>query len=153
MLVVGSVFGRPGGLILVGLVLSLVLAATSLAEPRFDGDRDLLVRPAQADQLASSYDVPAGRVEVDLTRVDDLDELDGRNLLLESNAGEIVVVVPDGLAVEFSGDIDYGGAIETPFGNRDGWDVNLSGQTGDADDPTLHVDTFLDFGHIELRQS
>jgi phage shock protein PspC (stress-responsive transcriptional regulator) len=153
MLVVGSVFGRPGGLILVGLVLSLGLAATSLAEPRFDGDRDLLVRPTQADQLGSSYDVPAGRVEVDLTRIDDLDELDGRNLVVESNAGEIVVVVPDGLAVEFGGDIDYGGAIETPFGNRDGWDVTLSGRVGDSDDPTLHVDTFLDFGHIELRQS
>jgi phage shock protein PspC (stress-responsive transcriptional regulator) len=153
MLVVGSVFGRPGGLILVGLVLSLVLAATSLAEPRFDGDRDLLVRPTQADQLGTAYDVPAGRVQVDLTRVEDLDELDGRELLLESNAGEIVVVVPDGLAVEFSGDIDYGGAIETPFGNRDGWDVTLSGRTGDPDDPTLRIDTFLNFGHIELRQS
>jgi phage shock protein PspC (stress-responsive transcriptional regulator) len=153
MLVVGSVFGRPGGLILLGAVLSLVLAATSLAQPRFDGDRDLLVRPTQADQLAPAYDVPAGRIQVDLTRVEDLDELDGRSLVVESNAGEIVVVVPDGLAVDFSGDIDFGGAIETPFGNRDGWDVTLSGRTGDNDDPTLRVDTFLDFGHIELRQS
>lgn len=153
MLVVGSVFGRPGGLILVGLLLSLGLAATSLAEPRFDGDRDLLVRPVRADQLATAYTVPAGRVEVDLTQVRDLEALDGHSLSLRANAGDVLVLVPDGLAVDFRGDIDYGGAIETPFADRAGWDFGLTGRTGDAGDPTLDLNTRLDFGHIELRQS
>lgn len=153
MLVVGSVYGRPGGLILLGAVLALALAATSISEPRFEGDRDLLVRPVRAAQLAPSYDLPAGAVELDLTQVSDLEALDGRSVSVEANAGEILVVVPDGLAVDFSGDIDYGGAIDAPFATRAGWDFGLDGRLGERNEPTVTITTSLDFGHIELRQS
>ena len=96
MLVLGSVYGRPGGLILLGLVACVALAAVSVAQPRFDGDRNLEVAPTSADQLEAAYDVPAGRVAVDLTDVEDLDSLDGRTLDLSANAGELLVIVPDG---------------------------------------------------------
>lgn len=153
MLVVGSVYGRPGGLILLGVVCCVVLAAVSVAQPRFDGERNLEVTPTSADQLEDAYDVPAGRIAVDLTDVDDLDQLDGRTLDLSANAGELLIVVPDGLTVDLDADIAYGGAVDWPDGTRGGWDFGLDRRFGDADAPTISVDADLDFGHIELRQS
>ncbi len=153
MLVVGSVYGRPGGLILLGILSCVALAAVSVTEPRFDGDRDLRVAPASADQLQGSYRVPAGRIAVDLTDVTDLDSLDGRTLDLAANAGELLVTVPDGLTVELDATVAYGGAVDWPDGTRDGWDFGLDRRIGDADDPTITVTADLDFGHIELRQS
>ena len=79
MLVVGSVYGRPGGLILLGVASCLVLAAVSVAQPRFDGDRNLEVAPPRPTSWRGSYDVPAGRIAVDLTGIDDVDTLDGRH--------------------------------------------------------------------------
>ncbi len=153
MLVVGSVYGRPGGLILLGVVACVVLAAVSVAQPRFDGDRNLEASPTSAAQLEDVYDVPAGRVAVDLTDLEDVDSLDGRALELSANAGELLVIVPEGLTVDLDANISYGGAIDWPDGTRDGWNVGLDRRIGDADDPTISIDADLDFGHIELRQS
>ena len=153
MLVVGSVYGRPGGLILLGVVASVVLAAVSVAQPRFDGDRNVEVAPTSAEDLESSYDVPAGRIAVDLTDVEDVDALDGRTLDLSANAGELLVIVPDGVTVDLDATVGYGGAIDWPGGTRDGWDFGLDRRIGDPDDPTIAVTADLDFGHIELRQS
>ena len=114
MLVVGSVYGRPGGLILLGVVASVVLAAVSVAQPRFDGDRNVEVAPTSAEDLESSYDVPAGRIAVDLTDVEDVDALDGRTLDLSANAGELLVIVPDGVTVDLDATVGYGGAIDWP---------------------------------------
>ncbi len=152
MLLVGSVHGRPGGLVLLGILCCVALAAVSVTQPRFDGDRDLTVAPTSADGLEGSYSVPAGRIAVDLTDVDDLDALDGRTLDLSANAGELLVTVPEGLTVELVANVAYGGAVDWPDGTRGGWDFGLDRRFGDADDPTITVDADLDFGHIELRQ-
>lgn len=154
MLVVGAFFGRAGGLILLGVVTSLVLGGTALSEPTFDGERDLVIRPTSAAELESSYDVPAGRIELDLTGMDS-DDLDGRSVGLDANVGEIVVVVPDDVDVSFHARIAFGGAIETPAGDRDGWGPEMTGMllasAGTTADLELDID--LDMGHIELRQS
>ncbi len=152
MLVVGSVYGRPGGLILLGVVACVVLAAVTVAEPRFDGERNLEIAPTSADQLDAAYSVPAGRIAVDLREIDDVRSLDGRNLDLSANAGELLVIIPDGLTVDLDADIAFGGAVDWPDGTRGGWDFGMERRIGDAQDPTITVDADLDFGHIELRQ-
>ncbi len=154
MLVVGAFFGRAGGLIALGLVTSLVLGGTALSQPTFDGERDLVIRPTSGAGLESFYDVPAGRIELDLTRMD-AEELDGRSVQLDANVGEIVVVVPDDVDVSFDARIDFGGAIETPEVTRDGWGPQLSGRLLAETEPVadLELDIDLDMGHIELRQS
>jgi hypothetical protein len=153
MLVVGAFWGRPGGLIALGVVASLLLAAFSIGNPTFEGDRDASFTPMRATDVASSYDVPAGRIELDLTRIDDLEELDGRRISMEANAGELVVTVPEDLAVELDADIEYGGAIETPAGELDGWGRTLHSRI-DGGDAVAEIDLELDlkFGHIEVRQ-
>ena len=153
MLVLGAFWGRPGGLIALGLVSSLLLAAFSIGNPTFEGDRDARFAPERAVDVAAVYDVPAGRIELDLTEVRDLEELDGKNIRVEANAGELVVIVPDDLAVELDADIEYGGAIETPSRMLDGWSRTLQTRI-DEGDAVAEVQLELDvqFGHIEVRQ-
>ena len=153
MLVVGAFFGRAGGLIVLGIIASVSLGGAALSEPTFEGERDLVARPASSADLASSYDVPAGRIELDLTRLTP-EELDNRSVDLDVNVGEIVVIVPDDVDVAFDARIGYGGAIETPVGDRDGWsprfESELQGEPGRAD---LELDIDMNWGHIEVRQS
>ncbi len=96
MLVVGAWFGRPGGLILLGLVATVSLLATSVAEPRFSGDRVLNETPTTAVQVNDRYFVPAGQMHIDMSNIRDIEKLDGRTIDVESNAGEIVVTIPRG---------------------------------------------------------
>ncbi len=153
MLLLGAFVGRAGGLIALGLVGVLALVATGIGGPSFEGSRDQTIRPASAADVADHYQVPAGRIDLDLTDVRDLEALDGRSITIEANAGELLVAVPDGLHVDYDADIQYGGAITTPAGERDGWASELAGQLGDPEnDPSIHLNIDLKFGHIEVRQ-
>ncbi len=152
-LVLGAFVGRAGGLIALGLITVLVLVGTWVAEPTFSGQRDLLERPVTAAQLDALYDVPAGRAEIDLTGIADLEELDGRSLAVEVNAGEIVLVVPEGLEVDLDARVSAGGEIATPGLNRDGWDVSVDRiiQTDVEPRAVLRADLKVGFGRIEVR--
>jgi hypothetical protein len=155
MLLVGSFIGRAGGLIALGVIASLALSATALSNPSYDGDRDVVIRPTTAAAVQDSYDVPAGRIELDLTRVADPENLDGRSVDLDVNVGEIVVIVPDDIDVSYNARIDYGGVIDTPTAVRDGWESQLDGELDGGPDSNAQValDIDLRMGHIELRQS
>jgi phage shock protein PspC (stress-responsive transcriptional regulator) len=152
MLVVGAFVGRAGGLVFLGLLAAVALPATALGAPTYDGDRDLFRRPVTAAQLEDSLSVPAGRITVDLTAVGDLEELDDRVLSLDANAGEIVVVVPDGLRVAYLAEVRYGGAVESPDSVRGGWNIEASGVVNPGAAPELTLDADLGFGRVEVRQ-
>ena len=151
-LVVGSVYGRPGGLVLAGVISLLALSATSVVEPTFEGERDLMLRPASVSQLDSTYDLPAGRAEIDLRGIRDLEALDGRTLAVSLNAGEIVLIVPAGLAVDLDARVSAGGEISTPELDREGWGAAVD-RTVLSDDSraTLVADLQVGFGRIHVR--
>jgi phage shock protein PspC (stress-responsive transcriptional regulator) len=153
MLVLGAFFGRAGGLPLLGVVAAIALPLTAIGGPTYDGDRNLEATPASAADVASSYDVPAGRIQLDLTEVDDLEALDGRSISVDASAGEIVVLVPDDLRVRYDATVEFGGAVDTPSVQRDGWGASASGVVNDDADTTIDLELDLRFGHIELRQS
>lgn len=150
MLVVGAFWGRAGGLILVGLLAAFATLVTSLVDG-LDAGR-LVDRPTTAAALESSYDLDAGEIEIDLTRLDAgaLDALDGRTLDLEATFGHLVLIVPDeGLDIRAESTIDGGGET-VMFGDR------VDGSTdgtydGGASVPQLTVDARLVFGQIEFR--
>lgn len=160
MLVVGSFFGRAGGLVLLGLVSLGALGVTSVAEPSFDGDRDRVIRPSSSADLEARYSVPAGRVVVDLTELSEPSALAGRSIAVDVNAGEIVVIVPPEVSIDLDADIRYGGAIATPDGRtQEGWGPAVStrfeGETprGDtAGAEPLELDLETGFGHIDVRR-
>jgi phage shock protein PspC (stress-responsive transcriptional regulator) len=154
MLVVGSFFGRAGGLILLGVVSAVVLAATSIAEPRFSGDRAQEFAPTSAAAVQDRYHVPAGQIVLDLTDVRDPAELDGRTIELDANAGELVVVLPDDVAAVVDASIEFGGAVELPDRSEDGFGVDVRSLVNNGDsEATVDLDLDLQFGHIEVRTS
>jgi phage shock protein PspC (stress-responsive transcriptional regulator) len=155
MLLVGSAFGRPGGLIALGVVALVALVATSLGNPSFSGERNQVERPLSAAQVQDEYTVPAGRVELDLTGVRDVAELDGRRIELRGNVGELVVVLPDGVDVRLDASIDFGGVIDAPGVSRDGWNVRVAQEwSSGTTEPVAEIDLTLRLrtGHIEVRQ-
>ena len=154
MLLVGSVFGRPGGLIALGLVALVSTVAVGVGEPDFGGDRDQRVLPLSAASVQDEYRVPAGRIELDLRDVRDPEELDGRTIALEANVGELLVILPGNVTANVVADIDLGGVIDVPGVAREGWDVSLRNLVSGYDESVASVDLRLELraGHIEVRQ-
>jgi hypothetical protein len=154
MLVVGSFFGRPGGLVLLGVIASLSLGGAAVSNPSYDGERDLVAVPKNAAAVDDTYRVPAGRIELDLTKVKDLEALDGRTVTLDANVGEIVVDVPRDLTVNYVADMRFGGAVDAPGVTRGGWNFTKRGEVDAvrASKAEVDLDLSLDFGHIELRR-
>src|SRR4051812_29357372 len=129
MLLIGAFRGRPGGLIALGLVSSLGLLVTSIIGAATAGtvdNRELLVRPSSPAALADSYRISNGSILVDLSRMRGLPALDGRDLSLRLNAGEITVLVPEGLNVDVDVDIRYAGEIRVGDVTRDGFDPSVT---------------------------
>ena len=156
MLVVGSVFGRAGGLVLLALVAAVSLAVSGLAEPSYRGSRDLVITPTSTADLRSSYSVPAGTITVDLTKLSEPEALAGRELDLQVNAGEIVVIVPGYVDVDLDAEVRFGGSIDTPDGlTHDGWGTDVE-RTYDGPPSTtgapLELDLLAKFGHIDVRR-
>lgn len=153
MLVIGAFVGRAGGLIFVGIVAALALAVTATVDGNWDGDRMTVRTPQSAQAVQDSYDLGAGEMVLDLTEVADLENLDGRRVSLEAFAGEMVVRVPEGLDVDVSSDIAWGGEILVDGVRRDGGGVSLDRTIdGGADVPDLQLDIDLMVGRIHVVQ-
>lgn len=153
MLVVGAFVGRPGGLIALGVIALVTSSVMRVGDLNFTGDQDEVLRPAVATSVQNEYRMPAGRLELDLRRVSDLEELNGRTVEIDGNVGEIVVVLPRDLAATVDartnfGSIDIGGA------SSEGINLTRVTDVGDPGDAVAEIDLVLQMraGHIEVRQ-
>ncbi len=149
MLLVGAFFGRAGGLILLGLVTTTVLAGVTVGENV--NTETLTFRPTTAADLIGGYSQGAGEMVVDLRGVTDLSTLDGRTLTLETGAGRIEVIVPDGIDVVASGSA-AAGDLQIFDTSRDGIGVDLTSRLDvPAEQATLTIDAELGFGEIVIH--
>ncbi|WP_183096090.1 PspC domain-containing protein [Nocardioides stalactiti] len=149
MLVVGSVFGRAGGLIFVGLVAALATLAASAVEDISAGQVD--AQPTTAEQVDDRYYVGAGEVILDLTDLSpaELEELDGRTIELEARFGHVLVLVPEeGLDVNVQSNVEAGGE-SVVFGERT--DGSLTGWHDGGTDTRIDLDLTVLFGQIEVE--
>jgi len=153
-LVLGAFWGRAGGLILLGLLGTVVLVASVAAHEWDVTGRHIDISPTSAAALSSRYDFDLGEARIDLTRLDPAD-LDGRTLTIDGGVGHIRIVVPDGVEVHAHGSVDGPGQVEIFDTSRGGFDSALSetrpaadGTTVDA--PVLTVDATLDIGSVEI---
>ena len=156
MLVVGSVAGRPGGLILLGIVAAVALVVTATVDRygyAYEQADSFSVTPPNASTLAEGYSILAGRMDVDLTTVEDLENLDGRTLTLRAEAGDVFVVVPDGLDVRVDAEIGIGGEIVVGGQREEGRNPELVTVINAGDDvPELTLVIDLTVGSIDVRQ-
>ena len=154
LLLVGAFVGRPGGLVLLGLVASVALLVTAVTDPAYTGERELRLRPTSVATLDDAYHVPAGVIELDLRGISDPATLDGRTFDVSVGAGEVLVFVPRTVRVEYDAAVDFGGQVDA--GNRatGGWSPELTGQIG-PDDPeaTITLDLAANFGHLQVVAS
>ncbi|WP_447645584.1 hypothetical protein [Nocardioides zeae] len=152
VLVVGSFFGRPGGLVLLGLVL-VPVTALSLVVENVAGAR-LEVRPTQASALGDRYTLGAGETTVDLTGVQDVVGLEGHHLTVESGAGRVEVTLPEGLDAIVRTDVGLGSVrLLDRTGDGPGLSLNQAydapGTTPGVDEATaLTLDVRLGLGEV-----
>ncbi len=156
MLLVGAFVGRPGGLIALGIFASLGLGATSAVEASTDwqtGGETMNVAPLTSIGVQDVYTVPNGQVSLDLSRVRDVASLDGRQIDVHLNAGEIDVTLPRGVNALVHADMHFAGDLNIDGSERSGFDQSLTRTiTGSTDPnaPTITLDLDARVGQITV---
>lgn len=150
MLVVGAFYGRAGGLIFFGLVAAVATAATSVASSYDAGE--IRSTPDTAAEVADDYHLDLGEIDLDLTQVEDLENLDGHTIDIDLNVGRIAVVVPeDGLTVNVDATLEGVGEAKV-FGDKSGNSLTGVHEGGDGTDlPELTIDATNYVGEIDIQ--
>lgn len=156
MLVLGAFVGRAGGLVFLGIVAAMALAVTSLVGALGgigDGDGDRLnATPTTAATVVDRYYVPNGRVVLDLSDVRDPAELAGRSIEVGAQAGELVVIIPDGVVTRLDAEVSGPGQIDLPGHLSGGFDSHVTETLGTGPG-TFSVHAHLFAGHVDVRTS
>ena len=151
VLLLGAFFGRAGGLILVGLVASVLTAGTTVAD-RWHPDHVSEV-PTTASAVQSDYRLDVGDLVVDLTGVSNPAALDGRVIHASVGVGHLEVRVPPGVTVVTAAHIDGPGGINAFGQNTGGFGAELDNvHQGGKHAPTLTVDAHVHVGAIDLTE-
>jgi hypothetical protein len=156
-LLVGSWAGRGRGLIGLGLVLlPIVLIAQLVAPQSFvlgefrQGVGEAVLTPTSVDDLEPTYQVGAGTLTLDLSEL----ELTGTHQVrVQVGFGEAVIVVPDGVTVEVTGQV--GGGELTAFGRRSSGLAVDRVILDEVDDEVgrLELDVQVGFGEATVRRA
>ncbi|MDO7867584.1 PspC domain-containing protein [Nocardioides jiangxiensis] len=156
LLLLGSFWGRAGGLIFLGLLLIPVTLVSTVAHT-WDG-RDITYAPTSLTALSDhgySYHEDTGRLVLDLTRVADPASLEGHVVEADLAVGEIEVIVPDDINVRATAKVNGPGGFQV-FG-QDGGGIQTSNTAGigvDTDDAhTLRIRAEVNVGHIIVRSN
>jgi phage shock protein PspC (stress-responsive transcriptional regulator) len=142
-LLVGSWAGRGRGLIGVGLVLLPIVLIAQMVTPQSfaladfrQGVGEAVLTPASVEDLEPTYQIGAGTLTLDLSEL----ELTGTHQVrVQVGFGEAVIVVPDDVTVEVSGQV--GGGELTAFDRR---------STGLAVDRIILDEVEDEVGRLEL---
>lgn len=149
-LLLGTFFGRAGGLILIGLVSSFVMVGTTVAD-HWDPHSTTVV-PARAAAVQPGYTMDVGELKLDLTAVRDLQALDGRTIEVNGNVGHIEVMVPPGITVVSDNHVTGVGGINAFGRGGGGVDTTLTAlHPGGSGAPRITIDTELHVGGIDVH--
>ncbi len=155
---VASAFARGraprGGLIAIGSVLTLALLFASSA-PHWDEDGDgpggglgnREYRPTSVEDIQPVYRLGAGNMEIDLSDID-ADDLDGREIRIDQDLGNLEVEVPEDADVRVVLDQD-GGNTEIFGQSGDGY---FRAEDGDRD-PELVLTIDHGVGNVEVDRA
>ena len=150
LIAVGAFFRRASGLVLLGLVLLLALAGAAVADLGRGGpigEREY--SPATTAELRDEYNVRFGRLELDLRDL----ELPAGETVVEADVGmgELVVIVPDGVALDVTAEAGAGELLVLGRHEED-WSPHIrvveDGDSGDA--PRLVLDAEVGLGEIRV---
>lgn len=156
MLLVGAFVGRPGGLIALGLAGSVALGVTSVVDAATGGavsDQDIRANPMLASEVMPDYTFGTGSLTLDLSQVTDIDALDGRDIDINLNAGDVTVILPTGLNAQVDASIRYAGEIDLDDYNRGGFNISVERTLASVPGPgapTIDLDIESRVGQITV---
>jgi hypothetical protein len=151
MLLVGAFYGRAGGLVLLGLLATMGLAASTAADHWGGGDQ-VHSTPRTAAGVQGTYRISAGELVLDLRSVRDPAGLDGRTIHLRGDVGRLEVILPQGVDVDARAVLDGAGDIALFGADHSGFDVaSRASLDGGTDVPALDIDARLGVGQIEVH--
>jgi hypothetical protein len=149
MLLVGAVYGRAGGLILLGLVGAVGLAGTTAAG---SWDSEVVrVTPTTVAEIGD-YDFGAGELRLDLTELEDPENLDDRTILIDGGIGQIEVTVPEGVDVRVDATVGGPGNIQLFGEDRGGISTEWNQRFFRGDVADLTIDAELGVGEIIVNE-
>jgi hypothetical protein len=150
MLLVGSVYGRAGGLILLGLMATVGTVAATVAGQVDGGQLDRT--PTTAAQVQDEYSLGSGEVVIDLSAVRDVQNLDGRTVEVHAGFGRVEVILPDDVDVTVDAHTNGPGHLSLLGGDQGGVGVeDRVTVDGGAGAPQLDVDAWVGVGEVEVR--
>lgn len=151
VVVLGARFGRPGGLIVVGVLLTVAGALASVVDVPFDGGfGERSWAATEPGELRSAYRLSGGEAVLDLGDL----ELRGQRADVEVSVGlgQLVVIVPADVDVVVDGSVGAGQL--TVFGvTEDGVDVERTSRDDDGVGAGLHVEARVGMGELEVRRA
>ena len=152
MLLVASVWGRGGGLIFVGLVASLALAASTAAHKAgLDSEsHNLSYQPSSASAVLDHYDMKTGKLNLDLTHVADPQDLAGRTITVGGHVGQIRVELPASIAADGHAHVRGVGHVVVFGDEGGGFDSSLDRSVTGPGAP-LTIDAGLNVGEIRIE--
>nr|WP_300050184.1 PspC domain-containing protein [uncultured Nocardioides sp.] len=151
VLVIGSFWGRAGGLILVGFIAAFSTAAATIGSNV--GEQDRYYAPTSAGEVRQAYEFGGGRFTLDLSDVSDVEGLDGRDITIDGVGGRVEVVVPDGMDVDVHTQV-VGGQSQVFDQRSDGFDITQNGSLDGGDDvPDMSITIDLVGGEIIVREA
>jgi hypothetical protein len=148
-LLIGSVIGNGRWLVPLAVILAPALWLSSQVTVWSAGE--IVRTPRSAGELASTYELGAGRIDLDLTRIEDVAALDGRTVEIDITVGEVVVLVPDGvdLTVTASQAVGESSVLDR---RKDGLDNDLTVTEPDTPDPNMHLVIDAVAGDLEVSR-
>jgi hypothetical protein len=149
-LLVGSRWGRAKLMILLGLLLIPCVLAASLIHMPFRGAiGDQSFFPRSVAQVSEGYTLSLGRMVVDLSKVPFEDGV--TRIPVTMAAGELDILVPRRVRVDFSGSTDVGELWA--FGKtREGTDLRIDESFGDASsDKEVVLDVLAGVGTVSVQ--
>lgn len=152
-MVVGGFFGRARALIPLGLVLAVPLILASAVDVPLRGETgDTTWTPASAAAVASPYDLVAGKGQLDLSAVDP----NGGtvNVTAYVGAGQIIVTVPDNVALVVNAHVGMGRMLFTDGSAHSGIDVtnSFAAPAQGASKGTIVLDLKAGAGDLEVQR-
>jgi phage shock protein PspC (stress-responsive transcriptional regulator) len=148
-MLVGTWWGNGRWLIPVGALLTVTLIGISQLPVWKLGE--VREAPTRSDDVLSSYEMGAGRIELDLTHVEDLQALDGRTITIDNGVGETEVLVPDDLDVTVTAELNAGN-IDLLGREANGTDVSTQYTDLDDTDPDVRIEIDQSLGDVKVSR-
>jgi hypothetical protein len=153
LLIAAARHGSHGGMIFLGIVLSVVVLLGSLASwPSFEGGvGDRAISPTSMTELESEYDWGVGSQEIDLRSIDFPEG--ETSIAVQMGVGDLQVHLPPGLAYHIEWSVGLGDA-QILDRNQSGISLDGTYESDGFDDAErqLSIEVQLGMGALEVRE-